>query len=133
MTEPDGHGSATPDAEASLIAEEFEVGEASYESAADGLAPDEAFQTLASEVRVSVLVHLLTAERAGEEPLAFSDLQDAADSDSSAGFAYHLRQLSGHFVRRVEDGYVLTPPGRRAAEAVVSGTFTDPRETNRAS
>lgn len=88
------------------------------------LAPSEAFQTLASEVRVTVLVELLAAERAGEAPLAFSMLQSAAGADSSAGFAYHLRQLSDHFVRQREDGYVLTPAGRRAAEAVVDGTFS---------
>jgi len=90
----------------------------------DGLAPSEVFQTLASEVRVTVLVELLAAERAGETPVSFSELQSAADADSSAGFAYHLRQLSEHFVRQPGDGYVLTPAGRRAARAIVDGTFT---------
>lgn len=90
----------------------------------DALAPSEAFQTLASEVRVAVLVELLSAEGSGEGPLSFSELQSAAGADSSAGFAYHLRQLSDHFVSQGEDGYGLTPAGRRAAEAVVAGTFT---------
>lgn len=89
-----------------------------------GPAPSEAFQTLASEVRVTVLVELLSAGRADEDPVAFSTLQSAVGADSSAGFAYHLRELSGHFVRRTDEGYALTPAGRRAAEAVVSGTFT---------
>jgi hypothetical protein len=133
MTESDGRGNVAPDAGAPPITSEFEVDEATCPSTDGGPAPDEAFGALASEVRVTVLVRLLSAERAGEEPLAFSELQEAAGSDSSAGFAYHLRQLSGHFVRRVEDGYVLTPPGRRAAEAVVSGAFTDASETGRAS
>lgn len=87
-------------------------------------AASEAFQTLASEVRVAVLCELLRAERGDEGPRSFSDLQEAAGVDSSAGFAYHLRQLSDHFVRQGEEGYVLTPAGRRAARAVVSGTFT---------
>jgi hypothetical protein len=91
---------------------------------ADDLAPSEAFQTLASEVRVAVLVELLAAERAGETPLSFSALQAAAGHDSSAGFAYHLRQLSGAFVEGGEAGYVLTPEGRRAAEFVLEGAFT---------
>jgi len=90
----------------------------------EGLAPSEAFQTLASEVRVTVLVELLAAERRGETPLSFSALQSAAGEESSAGFAYHLRQLSDHFLRQREEGYVLTPAGRRAARAVVAGTFT---------
>jgi len=99
----------------------------------DGLAPSEAFQTLASEVRVAVLLELLAAERAGEQPLPFSTLQSAIGADSSAGFAYHLRQLSGHFVRQGDDGYVLTPAGRRAAQAVLDGTFTGGGDRDRAS
>lgn len=100
---------------------------------AEGLAPSDAFQKLASEVRVAVLVALLAAERAGEDPVSFSRLQSAAASDSSAGFAYHLRQLDGHFVRKQGEGYGLTPSGRRAAEAVVAGTFTAGRPPDRAS
>lgn len=99
----------------------------------DGLAPDEAFQTLASEVRVSVLVELLRAERRSDEPLSFSRLQSAVGADSSAGFAYHLRQLSGYFVRKTGSGYVLTAAGRRTAEAVVSGSFTIAGDGGRAS
>lgn len=90
----------------------------------DELAPSEAFGVLASEVRVAVLCHLLAAERADETPRSFSELQAATDVDTSAGFAYHLRQLDGHFVRRTEEGYALAPAGRRAARAVVEGTFT---------
>ena len=111
----------------------FDIAEDTCAAVGDGPDPDEAFQTLASEVRVTVLLELRSAERAGEDPLAFSELQEAAGADSSAGFAYHLRQLSGHFLRRVEDGYVLAPPGRRAAEAIVAGTFTDPGTRPRAS
>ncbi|MFB6296557.1 MAG: hypothetical protein ABEH66_06950 [Halobacteriales archaeon] len=131
MTEPGGGGTGVPDASAPPGAE-VDVTEAGP-AAGNGPAPEDAFQTLASEVRVTVLVELLSAEQAGEDPVAFSELQGAAGSDSSAGFAYHLRQLSGHFVRRTEEGYVLTPPGRRAAEAVVSGTFTDAGRDGRAS
>jgi len=88
-------------------------------------APSDAFGALASEVRVTVLVELLAAERADEDPLTFSELHAATNVDESAGFAYHLRQLNGHFLRTVdESGYVLTPAGRRAARAVVSGAFT---------
>lgn len=90
----------------------------------DGTAPSEAFSALASEVRVAVLVELLAAERADEDPVAFSALQDAAGVEKSAGFAYHIRQLRGTFLAESGDGYVLTPAGRRAARAVVSGAFT---------
>jgi hypothetical protein len=97
----------------------------------DELAASDAFQTLASDVRLAVLLHLLRADRRGDAP-TFSDLQAAVDSDSSARFAYHLRQLDGHFVRKAGDGYELTAAGRRAAEAVLAGEFTDD-ETRRAS
>lgn len=100
---------------------------------AGGLAPSEAFQTLASEVRVTVLCELLAAERAGETPCTFSELQEAAGADSSAGFAYHLRQLDDYFVSRTTDGYKLTPEGRRAARTIVSGAFTAPPRDGRAS
>ena len=99
----------------------------------NALASAEAFQTLANEVRVAVLVALRAAERADDEPLSFSELQRAAGADSSAGFAYHLRQLSGHFVRQEEGGYVLTPAGRGAAETIAAGTFTDAGSRNQAS
>lgn len=97
------------------------------------LTPSETFQILANEVRVTVLLELLAAERAGETPLSFSRLQEASDAESSAGFAYHVRQLSGYLVRKTETGYVLTPAGRRTAEEVVSGTFTVAGDSGRAS
>ena len=96
------------------------------ESVLDGdPAPSEVFQTLASDVRVRVLVRVLEAEEAGTEPCSFTELQRAAGSDSSAGFAYHLRQLSGDILRQEDDGYSLTPLGRRVARAIVDGTFTN--------
>lgn len=84
----------------------------------------DAFQRLASEVRVAVLRELLAAERAGATPVAFSELHAATPADTSAGFAYHLRQLDGHFVRATEGGYELTAAGRAAARLVDEGTLT---------
>lgn len=115
-------------ADALSIPAEGGVGDGVDDPAGEGMAPSEAFQTLASEVRVAVLVQLLRAERGGDGTLPFSELQATVGSDSSARFAYHLRQLSGHFVRKESGGYVLTPAGRRAAVAVLEGTFTDSGE-----
>lgn len=97
----------------------------------EGAASD-AFQALASEVRVAVLVQLLRAERDDAGPQSFAEIQELVGSDSSARFAYHLRQLDGQFVRKTPEGYVLTPAGRRAATAVLTGTFTN-SEDQRAS
>lgn len=137
MDESTGTGGPSPVSGQPSVTPEVGVSDGGHasvtEESDDALAPSEAFQTLASEVRIRVLLELLAAERSGESPLSFSTLQSAAGADSSAGFAYHLRQLAGHFVRQGEDGYDLTPAGRRAAEAVVDGTFTGGSEQGRAS
>ena len=91
---------------------------------AGSLRPSETFQLLANEVRIAVLLELLAAEREGNHPVPFSNLHETVGEGSSAGFAYHLRQLSGYFVRKTERGYALTPAGNRAANAIVSGEFT---------
>lgn len=95
----------------------------------EGTAPSEAFGALANEIRVTVLVELLAAERAEETPVAFSELQAAAGVEESAKFAYHLRQLREPFLSVSEAGYVLTPAGRRVARAIVSGAFTENTQT----
>lgn len=87
--------------------------------------PADAFQALANEVRTDVLAALHEAEVDGDGRLTFSELRAATGADSSAGFAYHLRQLDGPFVAETPDGYALTDAGRRVARAVAAGTFTD--------
>lgn len=88
----------------------------------DALAPSEAFQTLGGETRLAVVRALATADDA----LAFSDLFAATDEDTTAGFAYHLRQVAGEFVRqREDDRYELTDAGRAAARDVRAGTYTE--------
>jgi DNA-binding transcriptional ArsR family regulator len=97
-----------------------EVGAADAAEPAEAAA-SEAFQALGGETRVGVLRTL-----ADGEPRAFSELFAASDEDTSAGFAYHLRQLAGRFVRqRDDDRYELTDAGRAAVRAVESGAFTE--------
>jgi hypothetical protein len=79
----------------------------------------EALGALADERRLAVLAALWTAEREGRAA-SFSELQEAAGTDTSAGFAYHLRQLVGRYLRKTERGYELTPAGRRVARATGS-------------
>jgi hypothetical protein len=89
--------------------------------------PD-AFQALGNETRLAVLRHLLDREDGGTPVTTFSELQGATDADSSAGFAYHLRQLTDRYVRKVDhedDGYALTFAGRKVARAVAAGTYTE--------
>lgn len=85
------------------------------------LAPSDAFQALGGETRLAVVRALATAD----EPLAFSDLFAATDEDTSAGFAYHLRQIAGEFVRQRDDErYELTDAGRAASRDLRAGTYT---------
>jgi len=85
-------------------------------------APSDAFQALGGETRLAVVRTLATAD----EPLAFSDLFAATDEDTTAGFAYHLRQLADEFVRQRDDErYELTDAGRAASRAVRAGTYTE--------
>ncbi|UWG51310.1 putative transcriptional regulator, contains HTHdomain [Halalkaliarchaeum sp. AArc-CO] len=67
--------------------------------------PHEALALLGSEIRAKILLTLSEARGgAGPPPiLSFSELRSAIDSDvDSGGFNYHLQQLTGTFVERVE-------------------------------
>jgi len=82
--------------------------------------PSDAFGALGGETRMTVVQAL-----ADDEPRTFSELHDATDADTSAGFAYHLRQLTDQFVRqRADERYELTDAGRAVARAVRAGTYT---------
>lgn len=79
-----------------------------------------AFQQLSDERRLTILERLAT-----DGPASFSTLFEHSDSDSSAGFAYHLRQLADEFVHQREDEiWELTAPGREATRTVQAGAFT---------
>jgi len=109
-----------------LAADELaaDAGDADAEPATteEHIAPSDAFQALGGETRLAVVRTLATAD----ESLAFSDLFEATDEETTAGFAYHLRQLAGEFVRQREDErYELTDAGRAAARNVRAGTYTE--------
>jgi len=126
-----GHDGALDAAPGPEVDAQGWLGDAQPADGPDGAldASEDAFQALASDVRLAVLLVLLRADHAP----TFSELQSAVDSDSSAGFAYHLRQLDGRFVRKAGERYELTAADRRAAQAVLAGTFTSDDENRRAS
>jgi len=86
----------------------------------------DAFQALGGEARVAVVRALANAPNGR---LSFTALFEATDVETTAGFAYHLRQLDGRFVRGVGDGddeaYALTDAGRRVARAIAAGAYTE--------
>ena len=86
--------------------------------------PAEVFATLGNDTRVDILRALLELG-ADEEPVSFTDLFERVDIDDSANFNYHLRQLTGHFVKRSDDGYEFRYPGRKVVSAIFTGTLTE--------
>lgn len=84
-----------------------------------------AFEILGNETRMAVLSVLLGDDDDPSRTLTFSALQEAVGEQTSAGFAYHLRKLTDHYIKETTDGYRLTYAGRRVARAVVAGTYTE--------
>jgi len=93
------------------------------EADADTPDPSEAFAPLGNEVRTRALAALLDDGMPTRR--RFSELFEASGAETTAGFAYHLRQLTGHYLRETDDGYALTDAGTRMARAIASGTYTD--------
>lgn len=83
-------------------------------------APSDAFQALGSETRLDVVRAL-----ARNGSASFTTLFEDSDEDTSAGFAYHLRQLDDLFVRTGDEEYELTAAGREVGRAIRADTFTE--------
>ena len=76
--------------------------------------PAEVFATLGNDTRVDILRALLELG-ADEAAVSFTDLFERVDVDDSANFNYHLRHLTGHFVKRSDDGYEFRYPAGRSS------------------
>lgn len=85
------------------------------------LSPDDAFAALGNETRIQILQTLGQID----DPLGYSELLDRVEMRDSGQFNYHLGKLSGHFVRKTEDGYALRQAGRRVVQSVLSGAVTE--------
>jgi hypothetical protein len=83
------------------------------------LTPEASFERLAHELRVAI-VRTLDADG----PLRHGALRERTGADDPGRFNYHLQKLEGHFVRKVDERYELTPAGRRVVGAVRSGGYT---------
>jgi DNA-binding transcriptional ArsR family regulator len=92
-------------------------------------APEDAFSRLGNATRLRVIRSLADSE----SPPTFTDLFEASEEETTAGFAYHLRQLVDHYVEKrptdeddeAVDRYVLTSAGRAVASALQAGVYTD--------
>lgn len=105
------------------------MSESDGEAESDALSPSDAFGLLGNEIRVSILRALLCSSD-GEtvdpnESMTFSELYERSDAENSAQFAYHLRQLTGHYLQKTGETYRFTYAGLKVARAVMAGTYTD--------
>jgi hypothetical protein len=87
--------------------------------------PETAFSRLGDETRLRTIRTL-----AAEGPQPFTALFEASAADTTAGFAYHLRQIADHYVEkrgeeREEPRYHLTAAGRAVARALDTGVYTE--------
>jgi DNA-binding transcriptional ArsR family regulator len=92
--------------------------------------PSDAFAVLGNETRLRTLAALL--EDGTPTVRSFSELAEASGADTTAGFAYHLRQLTGRYLRELDgddgddgSGYTLTDAGVRVARAARAGVYTE--------
>ena len=138
-----------PTGEESRNADSTEATAELPEPEVESVEPSDAFEALGNEVRMAVLRALADdgsddtgaddaeADDAGgdsddsgvsDRTMTFSELFEASPADTTAGFAYHLRQLTDTFLRKTgddEDRYALTYAGRQVARAIAAGTYTD--------
>ena len=90
--------------------------------------PSDAFQALSNDVRMSIIETLAEPNEDGavvSTTKSFSELYEASNTNSSAQFAYHLRQLTDHYLEEVDNGYRFTYAGLKIARAIAAGTYTD--------
>lgn len=83
------------------------------------LSPAESFELLAHRIRVRTLEALDDGA-----PKRHTALRRRVGVDDPGKFNYHLQKLDGQFVRGTDEGYELTPAGRRVVGAVLSGGYT---------
>lgn len=91
----------------------------SEHEADDGISPEEAFSLLSDGTRVEILREVWVSP----EPLSFSELRESVGTEDSGLFNYHLDKLTGHFIRRGEDGYVFRQAGKEVVRAVLAGAI----------
>ncbi len=86
----------------------------------------EAFSLLGHEIRLEILLALLEDWMAVyTEPKSYAELMDAVGMRDSGKFNYHLGQLRGVYVRKVEGGYVPTASATALYRAVLAHRPTD--------
>jgi hypothetical protein len=92
----------------------------------------DAFRLVGNEIRTAILRALGDArvERGYKPVCSFSELRDRADTDvGSSQFNYHLQELVGQYVERVDEGYRMSAEGRELYQTLRAGTFESHEST----
>ncbi|WP_160134705.1 ArsR/SmtB family transcription factor [Halococcus salsus] len=82
---------------------------------------ESAFRTLANETRVRILFELYDSP---DRAVSFSDLNDRVGLGDSGRFNYHLKQLTGRFIYRTDEGYSLLFSGLAVCRSMLA-SFAD--------
>jgi hypothetical protein len=87
----------------------------------------DAFGALSDPLRIDILQALAAYHREtrNAEPIGFADLRRRTDVRDSGRFRYHLEQLRGRFVEKIDEGYRLTYAGVEVVAAILIGTYTE--------
>lgn len=88
--------------------------------------PSDIFGLVGNEIRTEIIQTLGDArvEEGFPPVLSFSELRSRTETDIvSSQFNYHLQQLVGHYIKRVDDGYQMRPEGRVLYQTLRAGTF----------
>lgn len=97
-----------------------------HESADDGPSSADVFGLVGNEIRADIIRVFGDARVEERHPpvLTFSELRSRTDTTiDSSRFNYHLQQLVGHYLERVDEGYRMRPPGRALYQTIRAGTF----------
>lgn len=90
----------------------------------------EAFSLLGNETRLRIIQSLGDLSERGEfSTISFSRLREAVGVEDSGTFSYHLRELTGHFVKSVDGGYQLSLQGINVYRGLRAGIFETDGDT----
>lgn len=88
----------------------------------------EAYELIANQTRMRILIALWEVIEPGlaRHPLTFTELRNRLGKPDPGNLNYHLNALTGRFIDRTEDGYVIRYSGLKIVHSVAaSAGFSD--------
>ncbi len=87
---------------------------------------------LSDESRVDILRAVAVAQseqapsNSGVVPLSFSAIYERVEIENTSKLSYHLGELAGTYLRKVEDGYAFTHAGEQIVRFILAENFRRP-------